>query len=162
MTTDFVADFDRRWDELDNTNRFGGGGYADLFAGSDVLICDGLSWLIEFQFLNRPVIFLERADHVAFNPVGQRIVEGTYRVHSVAEAIELAEHFARGGEHRLAATQREIMAELFGEGGVAGRILDTIREQIAVENAQNAGYLVGADLSSRESVTMMIRAEDRR
>ena len=136
LTRAFVDEFQRAWADLPNTEVFGGGDYAPLFAQSDVLVCDGLSWLMEFQLVNKPVVFLERRGHAPFNELGRISLEGMHRVSSVDEAIPLLEGFAAGQPDPLGAAQREVGERLFGLRGAAPRIVDAIREQVAAERQQ--------------------------
>lgn len=118
-----AADFDAAWDGLANTSRTEPGPYLAAFEGADLLITDGLSWLLEFQATGRPVIFIERSDHRPFHEVGQRVREGVYPFPDAPTAIACAEDFLTGqAEHSLGPTQREIVAELFGDAGAADRI----------------------------------------
>lgn len=130
LTAEFVDEFWAGWESLPNTETFRSaesGAYTDLFATSDVCVTDGLSMLLEYQVNTKPVIFLERTGHSPFTPMGQIAARGFHTVHSVPEAVSLVDGFAAGQPDPLAEAQAEVVAELLGDGGAAGRILDYIR-----------------------------------
>ncbi len=135
LTHDFVERFRTQWSQLPNTEFFPGGDYAPLFAHSDALVSDGLSWLLEYQFAKKPVIFLERPDHRRFNDVGERALSGVTRVRSVDEAADLLEGLAAGRTHDLRSEQDQIVEQLFGAPGAADRIIAAIRDGLTAESA---------------------------
>src|SRR5262249_14225023 len=47
------------------------GQYAELFAASDLLISDGVSFLTEYHLFDKPLIFFDSARHVPFNDLGR-------------------------------------------------------------------------------------------
>jgi len=123
--------FLREWDGLANTARWAAGNYAGLMQASDCLITDGVSFLTEYQFFTKPVIFLERADHLPFSTAGERIIRGVHAVADVAAARDLVRHFAAGLADDCAQAQRENTAWLAGDklagGSAAERIIASIR-----------------------------------
>ena len=117
--------------------------YAALLAACDLVVTDGISMLVEGQVSGRPVIFLEREGHVPFNEAGEVVLRGVHRVSSVTEARELAERLVRDGDP-LRDVQREVVHELFGEPGAAGRILAELRTQALAEGwrpAEREGHV---------------------
>jgi len=126
--------FLREWDSLPNTGRWAAGNYAGLMQASDCLITDGMSFLVEYQFFTKPVIFLERPDHLPFGEAGERIIRGTHPVADVAAARALAYKFAAGMADDRASIQRENTAWLSGDklagGSAAERIIASIRRGI--------------------------------
>ncbi len=142
LTRAIVDDFMSRWNALPNTEVFGGGDYASLFAASDVLVTDGLSWLIEYQIVTKPVVFLERAGHRPFNSLGRLAVCGVHTLSDVASATALVDGFAAGRSDPLADKQREVVAELFGDHDAPAEILAAIRSKLRTERRRPA---VGAD-----------------
>ncbi|WP_298442206.1 hypothetical protein [Gordonia sp. (in: high G+C Gram-positive bacteria)] len=122
-----------RWNALPNT-AYWTGLYASAAAAADVVVTDGPSMLSESQILGKPVLFVERPGHVPFNEIGEILAEGVHLVSSAQEAR------ARFGDilddDPLAEVQRRNVRQLFGEPGAAGRILDEIRAQIAVERGE--------------------------
>jgi hypothetical protein len=122
-----------RWNALPNTALFTDGDYAPILTASDLMLTDGLSMLVEYQLLQRPVIFLERPDHRPFTPIGEMVRTGTHPVESVPAARSLAERFLRGERDPLAARQRANVHQLFGEAPSVPRILGALRGMLDSE-----------------------------
>lgn len=133
LSREFVDRFWDEWNALPNTELFPGGAYAGLFARSNVLVSDGISWLLEFQLLKRPVVFLERENHRALSEIGEIALAGMNRVSSISEAVTLLETLADGGDDPMASGQHDVVARLFGEPGAAHRVGQVIREGLAAE-----------------------------
>ncbi|KAA6206386.1 MAG: hypothetical protein DU429_03340 [Candidatus Tokpelaia sp.] len=137
LSSEEMAAFLQEWDSLPNTARHSAGNYAGLMQASDCMLTDGISFLAEYQFFTKPVIFLERADHLPFSPAGERIIAGTHPVKTVAEAKKLVHDFAAGCVDVKAQVQRDNTAWLAGEklaaGTAAERILRSIRRGIREE-----------------------------
>lgn len=126
-------DFMDEWNELDNTSVIDAGEYAGAMAASDMLISDGMSFIIEYQFFNKPVIFLERQDHKEFSISGERLIKGTHRVSSIQEAREKVAYFASGGVDHLKDIQAQNTNWLSGNGLAVHNIIDAIRQGIQAE-----------------------------
>ncbi|RBY86584.1 hypothetical protein [Blastococcus sp. TF02A-30] len=126
-----------RWQQLPNTALFTDGDYAPLLAASDVLITDGLSMLIEYQVLGKPLVFVEREGHRPFNEIGEQALTGVHTAGSVPEAQALARRFLAGHADPLRERQAANVADLFGPAGSAERILSSLRELIAEERARD-------------------------
>ena len=67
------------WDALPNAKVFTGSYYQGLFATSDGMIMDCGSWIGEYQYTHKPIIFLTR-DTQKFNELGNKIMNILYRV----------------------------------------------------------------------------------
>lgn len=67
------------WDNLPNAKVFTGPYYQGLFATSDGMIMDCGSWLGEYQYTHKPMIFLTR-DTQEFNHLGNELMKVLYRV----------------------------------------------------------------------------------
>lgn len=64
-------EFYEKWSKLSNTYNQLGGLYNDVFAASDLLITDGISFLIEYPIATgKPLIFIDSGIHDKFNNVG--------------------------------------------------------------------------------------------
>ena len=125
------------WESLPNT-RLWRGPYAPVLAATDVLVTDGPSMITESQLLEVPTVFLERADHIPFNPIGDLIVSGVHRVADVASARQTAERIL-AAKDPLASRQKSNVATLFGAPGAAQRIVDALRSEITAETARRRG-----------------------
>ena len=69
----------RQWDDLPNAKVYTGGYYQDIFATSDGMIHDSGSFIAEYQYTCKPMIFLTRAGE-EFNAVGNDILDAAYQV----------------------------------------------------------------------------------
>ncbi len=67
------------WDDLPNAKVFTGSQYQGLFATSDGMIMDCASWIGEYQYTHKPMIFLTR-DTQKFNTLGNALMKILYRV----------------------------------------------------------------------------------
>ncbi len=124
------------WEALPNTEVSVAGNYAPVLAASDLLITDGLSMLLEYQLLEKPLLFFERPGHRPFNEIGELVRGGVHTVTTVASARETAQRLLDEGQDPLAPVQRDVTHRLFGDRPSAERILDTLREMIAAERGE--------------------------
>ena len=69
----------QKWDELPNAKVETGGYYQSIFATSDGMILDSGSFIAEYQYTHKPMIFLTR-DTQSFNEFGQAILNISYKV----------------------------------------------------------------------------------
>ena len=67
------------WNDLPNAKVFAGPYYQGLFATSDGMIMDCGSWIGEYQYTHKPMIFLTR-DTQQFNRLGDELMKVLYRV----------------------------------------------------------------------------------
>jgi hypothetical protein len=133
------ADYDAwldRWTALPNTAVGKPGGYPSTLAAADLLITDGLSMLVEFQFFERPLIFVDRPGHRPFNEIGEIVRRGVHSVTCAEDVRRLAEKLLADEPDPLQAVQRANIERLFGPPGAAGRILAVLRTLIAEESGQ--------------------------
>ncbi|MBR1806369.1 MAG: CDP-glycerol glycerophosphotransferase family protein, partial [Selenomonadaceae bacterium] len=72
-------DYLQAWNDLPNAQVFTGGYYHDIFATSDGMIQDSGSFLAEYQYTHKPMIYLTR-DERPFNELGKRILDVSYCV----------------------------------------------------------------------------------
>jgi hypothetical protein len=128
--------FHDRWEALPNTHIEKGYEYVELFAGSDVLLCDGISCLVEYQILNKPIIFLERKDHLPFNAIGEMVMEGVNRVPNIETAFELIERYKNGLPDEKKEHQEKIIEQLFSVPDAAERVVHELYEGICEEYAE--------------------------
>ena len=86
MTQEQVDAWVSAWNALPNTSTNTDSDYVGLFVNSDMLVTDGISFLGEYPLITgRPAVFIERADHWAFSPLGETIAKTTVRFHSFTE-----------------------------------------------------------------------------
>lgn len=125
-----INNFFTEWNQLDNTNYYREGPYGPLFQSSDILIIDGISWLLEYQLMKKPIIFIERQDHSPFTVNGELIASGTNRVSDFEQAKDKAYKF-KGGEldlHRQ--NQEEVIETLLSIDDASNNIINSILDDI--------------------------------
>ncbi|WP_042959298.1 hypothetical protein [Erwinia tasmaniensis] len=125
-----IEDFFKQWDELPNTSLFTNDTYGPLFQASDALIVDGISWLLEYQILDKPVIFIERDDHLPFLPSGDIIAEGVYRVAGFNDAVKYIEDLMTTSEDSLKQQRKNTLSELAHIKNASVNILKVIKENL--------------------------------
>jgi 2-polyprenyl-3-methyl-5-hydroxy-6-metoxy-1,4-benzoquinol methylase len=128
----FLGRFRDRWSALPNAAVSHEQDYADLFAASHALLTDGLSFFSEYQLFDKPLVFFEREGHAGFNPAGERLLDGMYRVQTFAACQSLLATLRKGLEDKtIVAARRRIAASVHPfPGEAAKRILDVIRKDI--------------------------------
>lgn len=82
------------------------GGYAELFAASDCLITDGISFIAEYQLFQKPLIFIDSGHHADFNEIGTSALEGTHKVTDIDGARRVVDALRAGSLRSLSAQQR--------------------------------------------------------
>ena len=130
ITPEQADRFVEQWTALPNAAVFANGDYAPVLAASDVMIVDGLSMLVEYQFQSKPLIFLERPGHRPFNAIGEIAISGTHAVTSVLEARAIVDAFLGGQVDSLAHQQRLNTEQLFGTDTAVERIVAELRAAI--------------------------------
>ncbi|RZS68477.1 hypothetical protein EV187_0906 [Agromyces ramosus] len=131
-----VDAFLERWAALPNTATYTGVDYPSVLRASDALITDGLSMLIEYQLLGKPLVFVERDGHRPFNDVGDVVVTGAHRIGDVAAAITAVHRFACGEVDPLRDRQAANVADLFPHPDPDRLILDAIRTGLSASRLE--------------------------
>ena len=133
VTREQYDEWQARWLALPNTAVLSDPDYAPVLAASDVMVTDGLSMLVEYQLLQKPLVFVEREGHRPFNEVGVQVLTGTHPVASTAQARELVDRFLAGEPDDRRPQQERNVAELFGPAGAAERIVAAVARAVADE-----------------------------
>ena len=76
---DEVVAYFNRWDSLPNAKVVSGGNYQSIFASSDAMILDSASFIMEYQYTEKPLLFLTRLEQ-AFLPLGLQTIRENYYV----------------------------------------------------------------------------------
>lgn len=76
------------WCACTNTALYTGGSYGGLFRASDLLLTDGVSWLMEYPLFDKPVLFLDNQQHVNFNQLGVLSVSCCESLNLKSESFE--------------------------------------------------------------------------
>lgn len=141
---DWAERFLEDWDALPNTGIIWDGSYAGTMHASDLLIVDGLSLLIEYQLLLKPVIRLSRPDNAPFNAFGALVAEGTHELPAAGiDGIEaLIDGLLDGSVPHREREQRAVRAELTPFADPAREIAETIFADLRPE--RGGWYAAGA------------------
>lgn len=101
------------------------GDYRGTFAGSNILVTDLSSLMLEYLATEKPIIYTHRVD--LFNDLGRRLSEGVYWVRSESE-LDAALAALMAGHDPLMEKRRELAAWLLGTNTerAGRRVLDAI------------------------------------
>ncbi len=72
-------DYIQAWNDLPNAQFFTGAYYQEIFATSDGMIQDSVSFIAEYQYTHKPMIYLTRKEQ-HFNEAGRKILDASYCV----------------------------------------------------------------------------------
>lgn len=122
--------FVREWESLENCC-VRTGQYAELFAASDLMITDGLSFLTEYQLFRKPLIFIDSGRHVPFNTIGALAEACSHRVRSFEEMKQAALGYKAGAAWPFEAEREKLLKVLLpNRQPAASVILDSIHDGI--------------------------------
>ena len=108
-TLEAFKEYLHKWDELPNAQVYTGAYYQDIFATSDGMIHDSSSFIAEYQYVNKPMIFLTR-EKTTFNKLGKEILKASYLVDGKdfdAIAAMIQRVFIEGDDYK-AAERKEV------------------------------------------------------
>lgn len=143
-------DYLRAWEALPNAQVFTGAYYQEIFATSDGMILDSLSFIAEYQYANKPMIYLLNSETEEFSELGKKILDASYVIdgknfEQIAAALKKI--FIEGNDPLKPARQKVFDEELNyhrRNGMDAGDfIYKTIMEELKEENFN--GKNIGAD-----------------
>lgn len=98
-----------------------------------MLVCDGISWIMEYQLADKPVIFYERPDHVPFNMLGEIVRLGTNVVHNKDELLQTLTAFAEGAEDPKQTGRAQVRELLNVNAPATQNIIAAIKEKLRDE-----------------------------
>lgn len=105
------------------------GTYSHLFAASDMMVTDGLSFFTEYPIFQKPLIFIDSGRHVPMNALGEAAMMAMQRVSTFDEIRAAIESYAGGAIWPLEEERQALLKILFpGERQAAAIILDSIAE----------------------------------
>jgi len=108
-TVEAFEEYLQKWNDLPNAQVYTGAYYQAIFATSDGMIHDSGSFLAEYQFVDKPMIFLTREGGL-FNELGHAIRSASYLVDGKdldAIAATMQRVFIEGDDYK-AAERREV------------------------------------------------------
>ncbi|SET61632.1 CDP-Glycerol:Poly(glycerophosphate) glycerophosphotransferase [[Clostridium] aminophilum] len=97
------------WNSLPNAKAITESSYIDYFRSSDAMIMDSNSFIGEYLYVQKPLLFLTRPEQT-FNAVGEKLVEAHYRTPGsrYSEIEEFLNKVVLNGEDSMKARRREI------------------------------------------------------
>lgn len=97
------------WDALPNAQVYEGAYYQDVFATSDGMIHDSSSFVAEYQYVDKPMIYLTRSTQ-KFYELGEMIVKASYTVdgQDLKAIAEMIQRVFIDGDDFKAQERREI------------------------------------------------------
>lgn len=100
------------WNSLPNARVVEEEDYLDIFATSDGMIMDSCSFIAEYTYTQKPMLFLTRKGQ-AFSPLGARILEGYYQTPGMdyAEIERFLEEIILAERDELAEIRKKIWSE---------------------------------------------------
>ena len=75
-----LREYFQKWDALPNARFYTGTYYQDIFATSDGMIQDCCSFIAEYQYVDKPMIYLTRQGSIKFDELGEAILKASYTV----------------------------------------------------------------------------------
>ena len=108
-TFEALQEYLQAWNDLPNAQVYTGAYYQAIFATSDGMIQDCGSFIAEYQYVDKPMIYLTR-DTQKFNELGQTILAASYTVDGKdldAIAAMIQRVFIDGDDYK-AAERREV------------------------------------------------------
>lgn len=100
------------WKSLPNARVSEEEGYLDIFATSDGMIMDSASFLGEYLYVNKPMLFLTREEQ-AFNILGKKLVSGYYT--AKGEDYMAIEQFLQRVIQKGEDSMQDIRSRIFAE-----------------------------------------------
>lgn len=80
-----VDEYFHAWETLENAEVVTGGDYIDAFMGSDALITDSGSFLMEYMLTGSPILLLVSSTSAGYSEFGERVVSSLYKATRVEE-----------------------------------------------------------------------------
>ena len=111
-STEAYEEYLQKWNALPNAQVYEGAYYQDIFATSDGMILDSSSFLAEYQYVNKPVIYLTR-DTQKFYKLGKKILNVSYPVDGkdLEGIAAMIQRVFIDGDDYMASERKEIFDE---------------------------------------------------
>ena len=93
----------------------------------DLVLSDGISFLIEVQFLGKDILFLERGGHFPFNEIGQTVSQGFIPVKNVQAAEIYIQKMLNNEPLGLREKQLKGLQQCFPKTNCVQNIIDDLK-----------------------------------
>ena len=107
-----LNEFLSNWKNLPNC-RIEEAGYDSLFASSDMMVTDGISFLVEYPIFEKPLVFFDSGQHSPLNPIGQLAKEASHTVVSFAEMQHAVFSYMHAAPWAFEIPRRNLLKQLF-------------------------------------------------
>jgi archaellum component FlaC len=95
-TKNSIDNFLSRWESLVNTSTDFDYDYVSSFEWSDVLVTDGISFIVEYPLFHKPSIFIENENHATFNELGYLAAKCNHITNDFTGVMSLLDKFSDG------------------------------------------------------------------
>jgi CDP-glycerol glycerophosphotransferase (TagB/SpsB family) len=128
LTASELAEWRDAWQSLPNTHLDVDGDVAELFAATDLLVTDGISFLAEYPIATgKPAVFIEHQGHWHFSPIGELAANAAVRLNSFEEFVDGFEFIREAGlPDRSAEIEDLRLAANPYAGQVAARMIEIV------------------------------------
>ena len=123
------------WKALPNTWIDDAGEIPNLFAASDLLITDGISFIGEYPLATgKPVIYFDKPEHWPWSPIGELASKASVHVSNFGDFIKVFESFREAGLPDLSSEIENLRKAAQPFPGVAGeKIVQVVLEDYAAK-----------------------------
>lgn len=73
-----LDEFLKKWCALENCNLHDSASYGEIFAASDLMLTDGITFILEYPLFDKPLIFYDSCQRVAFNELGSAAIKAAH------------------------------------------------------------------------------------
>ena len=135
MTKDEYDTYIQEWNTLENASVWDKGDYFDIFKTSDILITDCSSFLGEYCFSQKPIIFLDKNSRCGFNDFGLKMKKTFYIPQNLDEIPQMIyDLLINKNDYKKEQRIKLIKQEYFyPSGGVGKMITEFIRKELDIQ-----------------------------
>lgn len=113
MTQEQVDHFMKKWLSLENCT-CADGRYGGLFSASDIMITDGISFLVEYPIFGKPLVFFDSGRHAPLNDIGRLAKSCAHVVHDFSSMKTIVSSYKNGTlQDPYAENRKKLMKVLF-------------------------------------------------
>ena len=119
------------WNSLSNASVYTDGNYFDIFKTSDVLITDSSSFLAEYFYSGKPIIFFESPNRAGFNEFGLKIKKGFYCLEKAEDTENLLKQLLVDKNDTLKELRNKIINKEFyyPKEGIGKNIVEYLKKE---------------------------------
>lgn len=136
MDKNQADEYYNEWKNLSNTNIYEGGDYIKIFKESDAIILDSISFLSEYMFVNKPMLFLENPHRCKINEFGQEIMKGLYTAKKEQDINDFIENQVFKDDDPLKIKREDIVKNILTPNptNAGEKIKDFLKNEIIIRD----------------------------